>query len=74
MKTLNVGVIGLGAIGQKHCQVLSEIRQANIVALADINEEVLEKTAKTYRGGDGKITACHIQTFPRTVEDCPRFF
>lgn len=49
MKTLNVGVIGLGAIGQKHCQVLSEIRQANIVALADINEEVLEKTAKTYQ-------------------------
>jgi predicted dehydrogenase len=47
MKTLNIGVIGLGAIGQKHCQVLSEIRQANIVALADINEDVLEKTAKT---------------------------
>lgn len=49
MKTLNVGVIGLGAIGQKHCQVLSEIRQANIVAVADINEEVLEQTAKTYK-------------------------
>jgi len=49
MKALNIGVIGLGAIGQKHCQVLSEIRQANLVAVADIDKAVLSKTAKHYQ-------------------------
>ena len=49
MKQLNIGVIGLGAIGQKHCQVLAEIRQANLAAVADINEKVLQQTAKKYQ-------------------------
>jgi len=46
MKTLNVGVIGLGAIGQKHCDSLAKIRQANLMALADVNATVLNKTAE----------------------------
>jgi len=46
MKALNVGVIGLGAIGQKHCDSLAKIRQANLMALADVNEAVLNKTAE----------------------------
>jgi len=46
MKALNVGVIGLGAIGQKHCDSLANIRQANLMALADVNEAVLNKTAE----------------------------
>ena len=46
MKALNVGVIGLGAIGQKHCDSLAKIRQANLVSLADVNEDVLNKTAE----------------------------
>jgi len=50
MKTLNIGVIGLGAIGQKHCQALTHIEKAKIVALADINESVLLKTANNYGG------------------------
>jgi UDP-N-acetylglucosamine 3-dehydrogenase len=45
MNALNVGVIGLGAIGQKHCDSLRQIRQANVVAVADINPAVLTKTA-----------------------------
>ena len=49
MKTLNIGVIGLGAIGQKHCQVLAKIRQANIVAVADLNQAVLSQTARKYQ-------------------------
>ena len=49
MKTLNIGVIGLGAIGQKHCQVLAEIRQANIVAVSDLNQAVLSQTARKYQ-------------------------
>jgi predicted dehydrogenase len=46
MKSLNVGVIGLGAIGQKHCQAIADIREAQLVAVADINEKVLTKTAE----------------------------
>jgi predicted dehydrogenase len=45
MKALNIGVIGLGNIGQKHCEALLQIRQANIVAVSDINTAVLTKTA-----------------------------
>jgi predicted dehydrogenase len=48
MKALNIGVIGLGAIGQKHCEALTGIRQANLVAVADINETVLSATAQKY--------------------------
>lgn len=46
MKSLNIGVIGLGAIGQKHCESLANIRQADLVALSDVNEAVLNKTAE----------------------------
>lgn len=49
MKALNIGVIGLGAIGQKHCEALGAIRQANLVALADINEAVLLKAAEKFQ-------------------------
>ncbi len=45
MKALNIGVIGLGNIGQKHCDALRQIRQANVVAVSDINQAVLTKTA-----------------------------
>jgi predicted dehydrogenase len=48
MKTLNVGVIGLGAIGQKHCTALAAVRRANLCAVADINQEVLSSTAVQY--------------------------
>jgi predicted dehydrogenase len=51
MKTLNVGVIGLGAIGQKHCTALAAIERANICAVADINQEVLSSTAAQYDAG-----------------------
>lgn len=50
MKTLNIGVIGLGAIGQKHCQALAQIERVKIVALADINESVLSKTSEEFGG------------------------
>lgn len=48
MQTLNIGVIGLGEIGQAHCASLAQIERANIVAVADINESVLESTANAY--------------------------
>lgn len=48
MKTLNIGVIGLGEIGQAHLASLAQIERANIVALADINEATLEQSAAAY--------------------------
>lgn len=48
MEKLNVGVIGLGAIGQKHVEALAQVERANLVSLADINKDVLEKTAAKY--------------------------
>jgi len=45
MKQLNLGVIGLGEIGQAHCGALSDIERAKITAVADINETVLEETS-----------------------------
>lgn len=50
MEKLNIGIIGLGAIGQKHCQALTEVERANIFALADINEDVLSKSVTMYGG------------------------
>ncbi len=49
MKSLNLGVIGLGAIGQKHLSALAKIERANICAVADVNEKVLESTAAQYK-------------------------
>jgi predicted dehydrogenase len=45
MIELNIGVIGLGNIGQKHCEALKQIRQTKILAVLDINSSVLTKTA-----------------------------
>jgi predicted dehydrogenase len=48
MKELKVGVIGLGAIGQKHCESLAQIRGAKLAAVADINESLLSSTAEKF--------------------------
>lgn len=48
MKNLNIGVIGLGAIGLKHCSALAQIERATIAAVADVDEKALEMTAKLY--------------------------
>jgi len=50
MEKLNVGIIGLGAIGQKHCQALAQIERVKIVALSDVNESVLSKTVENFGG------------------------
>jgi len=46
MKTLNIGIIGLGEIGQGHVDALLQVERANIVAVSDVNETVLDQTAK----------------------------
>lgn len=42
----NVGVIGLGAMGQNHARVYSEI--ANLVSVVDIDNEILTDISKRY--------------------------
>ena len=48
MKNLNIGVIGLGAIGMKHLSALALVERATITAVADVNEKALETAAKQY--------------------------
>ena len=48
MKQLNIGVIGLGEIGQVHCEMLSRIERARLVCVADIDESISSKTAAQY--------------------------
>src|SRR5690242_12380102 len=48
MERLNIGVIGLGAIGQKHCSAIAVLERAKLCAVADINEKVLSSTAAQY--------------------------
>ncbi len=48
MEKLNIGVIGLGAIGQQHVQALVGVERANLMGVADINQELAEKTAKKF--------------------------
>jgi predicted dehydrogenase len=49
MEKLNIGVIGLGAIGQQHVQAIAQIERANLIGVTDINREVAEKTASLYK-------------------------
>lgn len=44
MKSLGIGVIGLGAIGGKHVSVLKNLREANVVGVSDLNQELVDKT------------------------------
>ena len=44
---LNVGVIGIGMMGQNHARVYSEI--ANFVGIADPNEKILGKVTKRFK-------------------------
>ena len=48
MEKLNIGVIGLGAIGQKHCSAIAVLERARLCAVADINEKLLSSTATQY--------------------------
>lgn len=48
MEKLNIGVIGLGAIGQKHCTAVAALERARLCAVADIDEKALSATAARY--------------------------
>ena len=46
-----IGVIGTGTIGSQHCRVLSTLRQARLVAVADLSED----TARAAIGSGGAV-------------------
>lgn len=48
MRTVNVGVIGVGAMGYNHARVYYKLEEANLVAVSDVSERTLNKVAKKY--------------------------
>ena len=48
MKTIRVGVIGTGTMGERHCRVFSSLRYANFVGIADLNTERGQAVASDY--------------------------
>lgn len=48
MRTVNVGVIGVGAMGYNHARVYYKLENANLVAVSDVSEKTLNKVCKKY--------------------------
>lgn len=48
MRTVNVGVIGVGAMGYNHARVYYKMENANLIAVSDVSENILKKVSKKY--------------------------
>ena len=48
MKTVNVGVIGVGAMGENHVRVYHKMEEANLLAVSDVSERALKKIEKKF--------------------------
>ena len=48
MRTVNVGVIGVGAMGYNHARVYYRLENANLIAVSDVSERTLKKVCKKY--------------------------
>ena len=48
MRTVNVGVIGVGAMGENHVRVYHKMEEANLVAVSDVSEKALKRIEKKY--------------------------
>ena len=64
---LNVGVVGLGSMGQNHVRVYSEI--ANLVAIADSNDDMLKKVSKRFNVKGYKNYLCQITVTAKSAPD-----
>lgn len=49
MRKVNVGVIGVGAMGQNHVRVYSKIKNANLMAVSDLMKGTLAEVSKKYK-------------------------
>ena len=48
MKTVKVGVIGVGAMGENHVRVYHKMEEADLLAVSDVSERALKKIEKKY--------------------------
>ncbi|OGW74772.1 MAG: hypothetical protein A2Z72_05015 [Omnitrophica bacterium RBG_13_46_9] len=48
MNNVNVGVVGVGYLGSLHARVYSQIKNANLVCVCDIDKKRAKKVAKKY--------------------------
>ena len=48
MRTVNVGVIGVGAMGENHVRVYHKMEEANLLAVSDVSERALKKIERKY--------------------------
>jgi predicted dehydrogenase len=46
---MNVGIVGVGKLGNYHCNAITQLTQANLVGIYDTDGERCKKIAKTYR-------------------------
>ena len=48
MKTIYIGVIGAGAMGERHCRVCANLPRVELVGVTDLNEERGRQVADRY--------------------------
>ena len=48
MRKVNVGVIGVGAMGMNHARVYHNLEEANLIAVSDVSERTLKKVCRKY--------------------------
>jgi len=48
MKTIRIGVIGAGIMGERHCRVCANLPRVELVGVADLNEERGRQVAEHY--------------------------
>jgi len=48
VKSVNVGVIGVGAMGYNHARVYYRLDNANLIGISDVSESTLSKVSKKY--------------------------
>ena len=46
---IDVGVIGVGAMGRHHARIYSQLESANLVGISDVNEKVGKEVANSYK-------------------------
>ncbi len=63
MRTVNVGVIGVGAMGENHVRVYHKMEEANLIAVSDVSERALKKIEKKY-GAKGYTDYCELLENP----------
>ena len=63
MRTVNVGVIGVGAMGENHVRVYHKMEEANLMGVSDVSERALKKIEKKY-GAKGSTDYCELLANP----------